>query len=1272
MPDGLKARIKRRFDNTSDERGAGADDISFVVDEPEVIPHAPRSLHLDRILQRSKKGNESDEQANKPEPAEDPPDGILRECVDVGKDVPLTPSLSRRPAQHYRIDIPVIVELPPADADQEPQLPVQLGRRTGLDHSGFGFGALVSYEQTRTFTGLGLGSLLSTVSLAPGEVTRIAVIDWTRTDTATGTEATGQTEQVSQNRTRTVAQDDVARLTAELVANGSSRQNTFSFTAAEGSSNGDGLLGFVFGGGNETSQSAMSISSATVVSSLDVTQDATSELSRRITDASEQAAATVRSRRATVVREATQAESDRIQTRVVANYNHMHTLNLQYFEEIERHCDELRTVGFQVLIFVPFADADFTDEATVNRYRHVLARRALEPRVARALLAGGDIVVARQLDPVNLSSEGISQFHAIRDLEFDQFRSRGLTVAAGPGQEPWALTNDVRVGSVAYGVTQPYQPGQGSSPYIQPPQQPFDLVVTGPDGTVTTTPFVQRDGFTDAILTNDRIARPPAWERAPLLTPGTTVSVRASGAVQAHDMFFRLNTNIGTITVAGTAAFRPGDSVPLFAVGRDRRPPMWLLNHLDANPDHYTEAVYASLTVADLQLMLAGYKDPMQEDRTLLEAVEPQVRARHGRWLGFVYSNDSLLKTYTHRLRYKQNRVVSSSEIALGSGSVFCEGVLGSANTAEELDMSRFWNWQDSPIPVLPPEITSVGPGSRYQPPDFTTGSLAPSLASLASEIEVAAETVTSSIVAAAADPASFTGLAGVQEAAANLRNAADNTRNIANNAGERASADYTNWLNAMSGLADKAIAAAIAAATGNPAPLLATANDKTATGPARRAPQPERSEPGVSNISNAGAALNEARRGTRPSSTSELGTGPAAGARAGEDSQVGHTGRVGSTTSSSPNLAEQILRRASGVDDFAVQDRPEAAAQADPEVWSGIIEFTDADPLASGVWARHSRLVVLQARPGSTIGGMAAPYMAGRDADTAAVTRPLTWTDATGLDRIITVRELGRSPFHAPQSNDPDQGRHMVGLRGLPAVPEDVANFNPERIRPGDLFYLFVGLTPDERTRVGNPPAPPAPQEAVNANTWFGLGAQIRGDVTGPFGLAAGMGAGIHILLSGTGHACALAQWQGRLGAGGGYSYDIGLVLGNAATPNDFSRANELRLDFELSVAATDADSLLKIFVGHGPLRELLINTSKLTPGQTAEGLARVLADSDEIVSSLKTFATIAATEGSLTNGQTMFIPLPIPGFSGGLHLWGGLTGGLTQSVWGRRRRPR
>ncbi|MBD2034268.1 hypothetical protein H6F76_04325 [Leptolyngbya sp. FACHB-321] len=51
--------------------------------------------------------------------------------------------------------------------------------------------------------------------------------------------------------------------------------------------------------------------------------------------------------------------------------------------------------------------------------------------------------------------------------------------------------------------------------------------------------------------------------------------------------------------------------------------------------------------------------------------------------------------------------------VPLASGGTFAEAMLRRSNCAEKLDITRFWNWQDSPIPLQPNEIAAIQTGSR-------------------------------------------------------------------------------------------------------------------------------------------------------------------------------------------------------------------------------------------------------------------------------------------------------------------------------------------------------------------------------------------------------------------------------------------------------------------------------------------------------------------------------------------------------------------------------
>ena len=58
------------------------------------------------------------------------------------------------------------------------------------------------------------------------------------------------------------------------------------------------------------------------------------------------------------------------------------------------------------------------------------------------------------------------------------------------------------------------------------------------------------------------------------------------------------------------------------------------------------------------------------------------------------------------------------------SGGVFAEAVLGRFNSAEKLDITRFWNWQDSPIPIQAPDIAAIQAGTRKTDDNLTPSQL--------------------------------------------------------------------------------------------------------------------------------------------------------------------------------------------------------------------------------------------------------------------------------------------------------------------------------------------------------------------------------------------------------------------------------------------------------------------------------------------------------------------------------------------------------------------
>ena len=107
-------------------------------------------------------------------------------------------------------------------------------------------------------------------------------------------------------------------------------------------------------------------------------------MNQRVADATQQAASSVHDRRASIVQEVSEAEHEGVSTRILANYNHMHALTVQYFEVVEIYRVLVDLHRVERCLFVPMKLIDFTD-ALIQRYRGALAEAALDRR-ARELL----------------------------------------------------------------------------------------------------------------------------------------------------------------------------------------------------------------------------------------------------------------------------------------------------------------------------------------------------------------------------------------------------------------------------------------------------------------------------------------------------------------------------------------------------------------------------------------------------------------------------------------------------------------------------------------------------------------------------------------------------------------------------------------------------------------------------------------------------------------------------------------------------------------------
>ncbi len=97
-------------------------------------------------------------------------------------------------------------------------------------------------------------------------------------------------------------------------------------------------------------------------------RDVVGELFQQITLSTQQNSSLERSVRSTVVLLGQEAEQIEATTSNVTNYNHMHTLNVVYYEILQQYLVAIRLRRAEPLLYLPYTSMDFSDLAFVRDY----------------------------------------------------------------------------------------------------------------------------------------------------------------------------------------------------------------------------------------------------------------------------------------------------------------------------------------------------------------------------------------------------------------------------------------------------------------------------------------------------------------------------------------------------------------------------------------------------------------------------------------------------------------------------------------------------------------------------------------------------------------------------------------------------------------------------------------------------------------------------------------------------------------------------------------
>lgn len=681
--------------------------------------------------------------------------------------------------------------------------------------------------------GHSLGEILYSLPLAPGETVKLAVIDWSWDSLTKRDETTKLTENIlhQTHRDRTITETVKAGL--QELQRGSSFMGG---KAHSGGASGGANLGVVglgaavgdtwsLGGSTATSQGSRNLAAENV---------------QRLNDSFSQASSAQREINSTVVIQARQEEKESIQTRTFSNYNHSHTLTVLYYEVLRHYRVTVEWVRRRQAVLARIPETlPFEDETNALLYRHLL-----EPSLLDASLKPGfDAMEKRRTIRLNQTLNGINPTAPLPELwwegnvELELFeiclRAKDDTVNplvvyiitagdharskkhelhyvykgsgdAGPNYEAHNINSGKRMETNDSENTNEYwiflklqgQPTDGESKRIKwkdiigfqfekwgDTQYRIDLlqirgwdrfgfVVNFTEGRVPVDLYI--DNVEPGSTTFSAIKRPGPWPGppVPIKTPDQSLSPEEYHSIQKLLLHFKHNNAYYNRVVSL-------NTDPMSISIKMEAPNSWgagqtMADHVDPTPLE----VFGSYVAYPLAKQVAKVDDTLVVDiAAALNGNDPTRRQAAVDQLAAMNEVDR--QSVLERLPLASAK--SERLNTIPTRGVFAEGKLGHCNISEEIDETRFWKWEEHPIPIEAPDINPVTPiQPTPQQVNLTPTAFPQSLVNIVNPSPAPDPSGLTAALSLLGTPNIFRDMSGRQEVADLLKKLSDNSISIA------------------------------------------------------------------------------------------------------------------------------------------------------------------------------------------------------------------------------------------------------------------------------------------------------------------------------------------------------------------------------------------------------------------------------------------------------------------------------------------------------------
>jgi hypothetical protein len=640
--------------------------------------------------------------------------------------------------------------------------------------------------------GHSLGQIQYSLPLAPGESVNLAVIDWTRRDSAQRKEVTSLDEQLvhDEHRDRGIS-ETVASAVQEY-------QHGSSFMGGIAGAGGGSYMGLSAG-------IAGSLGGSTASSSGN--RNVTGSTLQTIADNISQVSTAQRELQSTVVVQSVQAEKEAIETRTVVNYNHSHALTVLYYEVLRHFRVVTGLVGQRPAVLVRLRQDWFAEPSALT---NILAqRRSLSAALLEPSLADGFDALARTVS--------VGGAMAALDTPLPGPPAPPTPDPSPPPPPPYLryFTFEMTTGSFVRPTDDHDKHMDVLATLLLEDGSAIDLANIDGGGVLNNFGAFSQP---NSIIVFSAVAKGQvtvSWPR--IVGVAMAVVVWPLGFDTAKVSFSHIK--ISGIDPAGPPGLvlvdQPYEGGHLIITnGNDERnrrltfpvhrpppapppPPFYpdaqladrgraiaLLAHLRAHVRFYSRAIALGMDPFERADALDAIN--IISGGTVLGLLENRPLEVVGDYLAYPCIDANRGARITAALAEGEDRMTAAATqderlVTLPTRGVFAEARLGHCNASELIDNTRFWDWQQSPIPHLAPEIAPTTPVTPQPVQQNLSPTAFPSpIVNIVNPPAAPDPTGLADAMKVLATPNLFRDMSGQTQVAGLLQNLADNAVKIA------------------------------------------------------------------------------------------------------------------------------------------------------------------------------------------------------------------------------------------------------------------------------------------------------------------------------------------------------------------------------------------------------------------------------------------------------------------------------------------------------------